>query len=189
MRKIRLPRLSHAIVGLALFLFMLATPVSAYSEMSQMQEYEVKAAFLFAFAKLTEWPKSAEASANNFVMCVLGDNPFGDNLDSLVGRTVGGQNISIQIVSDTKGTSACNLLFVSSSEKRRLSEIIAYVRSRPILTVSDISGFEKDGGIIAFFLKANRVRFRINIAAAEKARLKLSSHLLEVADVVTGRVE
>lgn len=190
MRAMRLTRLCHAIACLALFIFVLATPFNAYSEMSQMQEYEVKAAFLFAFAKLTEWPKPAfEVSANNFVMCVLGENPFGDTLDSLVGRNVGGQNVSIKIVSDTNGISACNLLFVSTSEKRRLPEIIAYVRSRPILTVSDISGFEKDGGIISFFLKANRVRFRINITAAEKARLKLSSHLLEVADIVTGKIE
>lgn len=173
------------IAGIAFSLFVLATPVVAYPFMTQTGEYEIEAAFMFNFAKLTEWPKSAFASSdNNFVMCVIGDNPFGSSLDTLAGRTVAGLNVSIRKIDEISEVTACNLLFVASSEKPRLTEIVAHVRNRPILTVSDIRGFEKDGGIIAFFLQDNRVRFRINMNAAEKARLKISSHLLEIADVV-----
>lgn len=173
------------IAGIAFSLFVLAAPVVAYPLMTQTGEYEIEAAFMFNFAKLTEWPKSAFVSTdNNFVMCVIGDNPFGSSLDTLAGRTVAGLNVSIRKIDEVSEVTACNLLFVSSSEKPRLPEIVAHVRNRPILTVSDIKGFEKDGGIIAFFLQDNRVRFRINMNAAEKARLKISSHLLEIADVV-----
>ena len=180
-----LPRAGPFIAGLALCLSFLAAPVVSYSEKPQMQEYEVKAAFLFNFAKLTEWPGDAfRLHDKNFEMCILGDDPFGRSLEQLRDRTIGGRSVSITRTTDISESSACNLIFVASSESYRLPEIISFVRERPILTVSDIKGFEKEGGIIAFFLKDNRVRFRINIDAARKAKLKISSYLLEVAEIV-----
>lgn len=170
--------------GLAICLTFLAAPVVSYSESPRGEEYEVKAAFLFNFARLTEWPDDAFRSHDkNFEICILGNNRFGGILDTLSNRTIGGRIAAIRRITDFRESSACNLLFISSSEEYRLREIISFVKDRPILTVSNIKGFEKEGGIIAFFLRDNRVRFRINIDAARKARLKISSYLLEVAGI------
>ena len=177
-----LPGAGSFIAGLALCLFFLAAPVASYSENPQAQEYEIKAAFLFNFARLVEWPGDAfRVHDKSFEMCILGDDPFGSSLEPLRDRTIGGRNVSITKITDISESSACHLLFIASSESIRLPEIISFVKKRPVLTVSDIKGFEKEGGIIAFFLMENRVRFRINIDAARQAKLKISSYLLEVA--------
>jgi hypothetical protein len=160
-------------------------PVLAYSEKPQTQEYEVKAVFLFNFAKLTEWPGGAfRLHEKNFEMCILGDDPFMRSIEPLSSRTIGGRNVSIARITDISESSACNFIYVASSERDRLPKIIEHVRNKAILTVSDINGFENEGGIIALFLKDGRVKFRINIDAARKANLKISSYLLEVAESV-----
>ena len=180
-----LTKAGPVISGVVLCLFMLAAPVVSYPENPHIQEYEVKAAFLFNFARLTGWPQGAFAQhEKNFVIGILGEDPFGKGLELLRYRSIDGRSVLITRIDDIRESSDCNLLFIASSEMDRLPEIIAQIGNRPVLTVSDIKGFENKGGTIAFFLKDNRVRFRINIDAARKARLEISSHLLEVADIV-----
>ncbi|MGD0282601.1 MAG: YfiR family protein [Dissulfurispiraceae bacterium] len=181
-------RAGPVIAGLAFCLFMLVTPVVSYPENPQIQEYEVKAAFLFNFARLTEWPPNAFASPqSNFVICILGGDPFEGNLEPLMNRTIGGRKVVVKRISNINESIACNLLFIASSEKRRLPEIIAHVRNRPILTVSDMDGFTEEGGMIAFIIKEGRVKFRINLDAAGMTKLNISSYLLEVAEIVRGK--
>jgi len=175
------------IAGIAFCLSMLAAPVMSYPESPQIHEYEVKAAYLFNFARLTQWPTSTFASRQNFIIGILGDDPFGRSIEMLGNRTIGGRKVVIKSIDDIRESSACDLLFIASSEADRLRQIIAHVKGKPVLTVSDITGFEDKGGIIAFFLKDNHVRFRINIDAAERANLKISSHLLEVAEITTEK--
>ncbi len=173
------------IAGLALCLSLLAAPVVSYSENPLAQEYEIKAAFLFNFARLAEWPGDAfRLHDKNFEICILGDDHFGGILETLSGRPIGGRSVSIKRITDISASSGCNLLFIASSETYRLPQIISFVKGKPVLTVSDIKGFENEGGIIAFFLKDNRVRFRINLDAARRANLKISSYLLEIAESV-----
>lgn len=176
------------IAGLAFCVFMLAVPVISYPESPQVTQYSIngiKAAFLLNFAKLTEWPSGTFAShENDFIICILGDTPISSRLGQLRNRTIGGRRVVIKSVADVSESSACNLLFVASAEAYRLQQIIAYVGGKPVLTVSNITGFEKKGGIIAFFLEDNHVRFRINIDAAARANLNISSHLLELAEIV-----
>ena len=180
-----LKRAGPVIAGITLWLFLLTAPLISYPESPQIQEYEVKAAFLFTFARLTEWPNGTfDSHEKNFIIGILGDDPFGRDLDLLRNRTIGGRRVLITSINDASDSSACDLLFVASSEENRLQQIIDSVRKKPVLTVSDITGFENKGGIIAFFLQDNHVRFRINIDAAERAKLKISSHLLEVAEIV-----
>jgi len=183
-------RLFPPIVGLIICLLITSAPVVSLSE-PRTQEYEIKAAFLFNFARLTKWPANSFSSPDKeFVVCILGDDPFGRSLDALMGQTIDGHTVSISRTRDIRESSDCNLLFVSSSERNRLPEIIAHVGNMPVLTVSDIRGFESEGGIIGFYLKDGHVRFRINIDTARKSKLKMSSHLLEVAETVSeGRTQ
>jgi hypothetical protein len=166
-------------VGLAFFLFMFASTAFAYSEKPAEQEYEVMAAYLFNFARLTEWPVDAfSLTENHFSICVLGEDHFEGSLDLLRGRVIDGHNVLIRQIDRVQKSAGCNLLFVSSSETDNLSKIISYVMYDPVLTVSDIKGFDDAGGIISLFLKNNRLKFRINLEAAGKAKLKISSYLL-----------
>ena len=53
-----------------------------------------------------------------------------------------------------------------------------------MLTVTDIAGAEHQGAIIVLFNENNRVRMRINVAAARASNLVISSKLLRPAEIV-----
>jgi hypothetical protein len=155
----------------------------ALAPQSQSEEYQVKAAFLYNFAKFVEWP--AEALDNGHTpmsLCVVGEDPFGDILEQTVqDKTVNGRPLAIKRLKAGPELRACHILFISSSEKKRLGQIIEAIRGASVLTVSETEGFIHQGPIINFIIEENKVRFEINLTSAERARLKISSKLLTLA--------
>jgi len=159
----------------------LAGPAAARA---QALEYEVKAAFLYNFTKFVEWPPSAFAEGNAPLrICVLGEDPFGRNLQTVPGEEVEGHPLIVMRPETLAKAAGCQVLFVSRSERERLPQILAPLKSSPVLTVGDGKGFLDQGGIVNFILEGSRVRFEINPAAAEQAGLKISSKLLRLARI------
>ena len=152
-------------------------------------EYQVKAAYLFNFAKFVEWPSTAFPNAGApLEICVLGMNPFGHELeDSVAGKIVDGRRLEVSHLSNGVEATSCQIVFIASSEKRQIREILQRFSGLSVLTVGDTSGFTEDGGIINFVVEGDRVRFEANLEAAGQAHLKLSARLLTVAKVVTGK--
>ena len=151
-------------------------------------EYQVKAAFLYNFAKFTEWPDEVlPGEEEPMVIGVLGEDPFGDTLDETVlGKTVKGRHLRVRRVERiSDGLRKCHIVFVSSSETTRLHELFEILRGAPVLLVGDTDGFARAGGMINFVLIQNRIRFEINVDAAEKVGLELSSRLLKLAKIVS----
>jgi hypothetical protein len=121
---------------------------------------------------------------------VIGRDPFGAVLDStLAGETIDGKSMAVKRIRAAKDAVGCRILFVSASEEPQLSQILEVIGRSGVLTVSDLPGFTARGGMIQFVSQENRVRFEVNLTAAEQANLKLSSELLKVATAVrkTGR--
>jgi hypothetical protein len=148
-------------------------------------EFEVKAVYLFQFGKFVQWPKEPRSSAEVFTLCILGKDPFGDILDDvLAGETLDGKPPAIRRIREVRAAEDCRMLFVSASEAERLDDILENLEGKGILTVSDMDDFSKRGGMIQLVLDQGRVRFEVNLAAATKARLELSSELLKVARAV-----
>jgi hypothetical protein len=147
------------------------------------EEYEVKAAFLYNFAKFVEWPEGTFPDANApLVIGVLGEDPFGDVLDrTIAGKQVQGRPLRIRRWNKTHDVEGCQILFISSSEQGSMATILDKLRAAPLLTVSDADDFDKRGGIIHFVMQENRVRFEINNHGAQTAGLKISSRLLMLA--------
>lgn len=158
-----------------------AAPVRSQSA----TEYQVKAAFLYNFAKFIEWPSDAFYSPEApLILGVLGDDPFGATLDTTVrGKMANGHPLVVRRFSHVQDLRACHVLFISHSEKERLPQILGNLRGLAILTVSEVDRFSDHGGVITFFIEQNRVRFEINIATADRAGLKISSKLLSVARI------
>jgi ribosomal protein L18 len=152
-------------------------------------EYEIKAAFLYNFAKFVDWPTDAlPDTSTSMSLCVLGEDHFGIDLDeTLNGKQVNGRKLLIKRFKGVHGLDICQILFISSSEKHRLAQVIASLKNSSILTVSETEQFTQLGGIINFTIEENKVRFEINVDAAERAGLKISSRLLKVAKVIRGR--
>ena len=149
-------------------------------------EYQVKAAYLYNFGRFVKWPAGiAAGKGDSFAVCVLGQDPFGSTLDStLAGEALDGKPVVIRRIARPQDAADCRILFVSSAEEHHLKEILAAIDQAGVLTVSDIRGFSLRGGIIQFVAEGDRVRFEINLASAESARLVLSSELLKVAAAV-----
>lgn len=154
------------------------------------REYQLKAVFLFNFAQFVEWPPTAfpEAGAPIYIG-VLGDDPFGPILEQVVrGETIHHRRLVIKRSRQLEDLKACHLLFISRSEEGQLAQILAGVAGASILTVGETEQFAHRGGVINFTLQENKIRFEINLHAAERAGLKISSKLLQLATVVgSGR--
>jgi hypothetical protein len=151
------------------------------------QEHQVKAVFLFNFAQFVEWPTNAFAEAQApLVIGVLGDDPFGAYLDETVrGERVNNRKLVVRRFRRVEEIQSCHVLFISPSEAERLEQILAALKGRPILTVSDAEGFSRRGGMIRFVTEKNKIRLKINPEAAKAARLTISSKLLRPSDIVS----
>ena len=156
-----------------------------------MTEYQVKALFLLNFTKYVDWPAAAFDGTNApIVIGVCGEDEFGGALTNAVaGKTISGRQIVVQPVGKDADPGKCQMLFISDSEKDRLGEILNKVKALPVLTVGETDQFVERGGMINFVIKEGRVRLEINLDAARRANLEISSKLLGVADVVKGRAK
>jgi hypothetical protein len=154
---------------------------------SQNQEYSVKAAFLYNFAKFVEWPERAFASTGApFCIGIVGQDPFGSVLEDIIRpERVSGRRLEVRRFGPGQAPSSCQVLFVSLSEKDRLAPTLQKLEDQPVLTVSEIDHFAESGGMIRLTVTNGKVGFEINPQRAERAQLKISSKLLQLARIVS----
>jgi hypothetical protein len=152
-------------------------------------EYQIKAVFLFNLAQFVEWPAETFAETEApLVIGILGDDPFGAYIDEAVrGEKVDGRSVTIRRYSRASEIGRCHILFISRSESAGVGEILAALKGRSILTVSDMDEFSQFGGMIRFVTVNNKVRLRINNGAAKSAGLRICSKLLRPAEIVFRR--
>jgi len=159
-----------------------AAIVASRPASAEVSESDVKAAFLPRFARYVTWPASAAPSGSNpFVVCVIGDDPFGNQLNSAArSQAVDGRRIVVRRLSSAEGAGGCQIAFVAGSRTAPVGQLLASLRGKPILTVTDSrnGGYQ---GIVHFAVVNGRVRFFINDADAERRGLKISSRLLALA--------
>jgi hypothetical protein len=170
-------RLSCAIcVGVAL---------GAGARAQATDEYRLKAAFLYNFVKFVEWPpQTFRSPAEPIVIGVLGKDPFGDALlAATAGKMFEGRGFQVRQVSDAQQAAACQILFISSSERKRLGVLFSQI-GHGILTVGEADNFTAEGGVVNFKLEGGTVRLQINIEAARKQQLHISAKLLSLAEIV-----
>lgn len=167
---------------------MMSSVSTAYADSTPRREYQIKAAFLYNFGKFIDWPTDAPANAStSIILCVLGEDPFGFALDALEGKAVNDRTLTIKRLVEPRSLDACHILFISPSERARMTQILGHLKRVSILTVGDIEGFTHRGGIINFTIKKNKVRFEINVDAAKQADLRISSKLLKLAEIVKNK--
>jgi hypothetical protein len=165
-----------------------STGYNLYAEPSSSREYSVKGAFLYNFAKFVSWPEEAfRDDQMHITLCILGKDPFGDALASVEGKTVKDRKVVIKHCETLDDLDKCHILFISRPEEQNLSEILAKVKNWNILTVSDMEAFAQSGGVINFVTVEKKIRFEINVDAAERAGLKISSKLLRLAKIVKDK--
>lgn len=145
-------------------------------------EYALKAAFIYNFATFTEWPVRSAETLN---LCILGSDPFGNALSSIEGKLVGNAKLVINHVA-TNGNALrdCQMVFISASEKDNLPAILGIARESGILTIADFQGAAQQGVMIELSVEQRKVTFAVNLEAARRAKLNISSKLLRLAKAV-----
>jgi hypothetical protein len=190
LRKARSRRIRHVwrqTVALTLAaLFSFAGVPSGWAQAAPPSEYQLKAVFLFNFAKFIDWPPTSFRSPQSpFVVCILGPDPFGTGIDELFkGKTVDDRPVAIERFRNIAQVRQCHMVFVSRSESFHLADIIQALHGACVLLVGEADGFAEAGGTIQFALEDSHVHFLINPDAADRAGLKVSSKLLSLARVV-----
>jgi hypothetical protein len=146
----------------------------------------LKAAFLYNFAKFTEWPADALAPGTPLALCVIDDRSVSEALVDLTrGRTIDGHALVVSTMKrDSPALASCRLLFVSGLDATQSGALLESVAGNPVLTVGDLDQFAQIGGVAGFFFENDSLRFAINLDAAKRAGVHLSSKLLSLAKIV-----
>ena len=154
-------------------------------EAAPVGEYQVKAAMVYNLTKYVEWPADLSAGVA-LNLCDVGHGALGRAMDSLQGLELKGRKILVRQSVRTEELGSCQVIVVSEAEKRQLVGIFESVAEKEILTVSDLPRFALAGGMVGLVAEGGRVKFEINLAAAKRARIKISSQLLKLARIVQG---
>ncbi len=176
-------KLRYQIYGFLLICLCWALP--AWSAPDQPEEAQVKSAIILNMARYIDWPaESFNSDGAPMSFCYAGQGTLSTSLSSLQGKTVKGHPVTVRRMNSSSDIAGCHVVVVDATERRNAAAIVDRTRRLPILTVGDIPGFSRDGGMVELFLQAGKVRFEVNLAAARQGRLKISSQLLKVARVV-----
>jgi hypothetical protein len=172
-------------LAFGVLLFGVTNPAVAQSN---ADEYRLKAAFLFHFAQLVDWPSTAFASDSDPVtLCTVGEDPFhGDLAAAVEGKSIGARPLRVRHFKQPQDIQGCQLLFVGNRDSANVSALLATLKDSPVLTVGETDDFVKQGGMIGFFIENDKIRFDINLQSAGHAKLRISSRLLLLARKVTG---
>lgn len=159
----------------------------AHAQASGPMEYQLKAAFIYNFAKFVDWPAESFPSKDSPVtLCIVGRDPFGAGFGAIEGRQVHGRVLRVRRGVAVEDLGMCNIAFVADSEERRYTAFLKTLAPAPVLTISDIEGFAASGGAVGLFVAEDRLQFDANLATLQRANLKASSHALKLARTVYG---
>lgn len=150
-----------------------------------VSEYQVKAAFLYNFARFVDWPSQAHRPGN-LTLCIVGTNPFGSAINVIAGKPVGNDKLSVRQASPDN-VADCQIVYIAGSDSATLDKVLASIRGRPIITVGDAKGFADGGAVFNFYSEDNKIRFEINIDAARRTGLSISSQLLRLGRITRDR--
>jgi len=148
-------------------------------------EYEVKAAFIYNFAKFVTWSEGRFKGGKSTIdLCVYGSGFPVNAFDYFNGKTAQGYIFKTKRIKNLSNIDGCDMLYIGPSERYQITQIINTIKNMPILTIGDTEGFAEKGVIINLYMEDDKVRFEININACKKAGLVISSQLLKLARII-----
>lgn len=145
-------------------------------------KYTLISAYIYNFTQLTTWPSSA--IKDSFNVCVVGNDPFGSNLEPIQTATVNDEKIRIRHYSADADLSECNIAFLSDSEGSNIRPILKKLRGTPILTMSDINGFSNYGGMVEFKLEGGKIDISVALSEVRVTGLSISKKLLSLSNMM-----
>ncbi len=175
----------------AIAVTLLTQPVSnAYADDTQVfKDNLVKAGYIYNFVKFVEWPgDKSPANLSNLDICVMGDSPI--STTSVVFKSASTPKLKLSLVEEPSASNAikhCHILVIGNSEDEKLPQILAALRTQPVLTVSEISNFVDAGGMIELLTVDGSVKFLVNLKPVSAAGMRIDAQLLEIAKKVINK--
>jgi hypothetical protein len=161
-------------------------PRMAAGQGNSADEYVLKATMLYNLTQFVDWPPSAYPGPQAPIqLCILGRDPFRNSITSAVSRRIyNGRSVLIVHPQNDREARSCNILYISSSERKSSEQIFSALNGSSVLTVGEMTQFAAHGGMIQFSLEDQQVHFAINLDVASRAGLKISAKLLALARIV-----
>ncbi|RZI85958.1 MAG: YfiR family protein [Rubrivivax sp.] len=176
----------HGAVLVLACLSAIGTPFPVLAVESEASEAAVQAAYLFNFARFTEWPPGGFSTRNaplNY--CLLGRrDALANAMNSLSDKPVQGHPLRFIQPERIEDIKVCHLVFMAETDPKRRAQALQILAAQPTLTVSDLDGFAKDGGMIGLIRVGTRLRFEINRSQTQRTGLRLSADLLNLATAI-----
>jgi hypothetical protein len=172
------------LIALGTGLLVLVGHELAYSQ--AISEDQVKAAYLYNFAKFVEWPQETFPDATTPIhLCVLNDARIGSGVNLIVkDKHISGRSIVVVPIQTAEQGRSCQILFINSAQNGQVEHILKVLQGASVLTVGETTGFVEQGGIVNFVIQDDQVHFQVNHKAATQSRLRMSARLLSVAKLV-----
>lgn len=166
---------------IVLFLMILFSEQKGFTE---VHEYELKAAFIAKFTGFITWPDSDYIT--DFKICVIGVNPFGKSLEkTFQNKNIQNKKVILKNIIDTEEIPAnCRILFISSSSKKKLDDILKKADLRNTLIIGDTEGYCEKGVLLNFYKENNNIKFEVNKSVLDKSNIKFSYKLLTLAKII-----
>jgi hypothetical protein len=156
-----------------------------------VDEYAVKAAYLYHFAIYVNWPKQAPAGNDALIIGIYGKDPVDELAARLQTKKVHGKEVVVRRFASADELQACHILFIPATpapgkEAKSIHERLATALKKMdgTLVVTETEGAARRGAAINFYLADDRVRFEINPSAARRAGLQVSSRLFQLGKIV-----
>lgn len=180
-----------ALLGVGATLYLLFMPLSLRAQGTGSVEYRAKANFLANSPSFIDWPADGPPFGQaSFLVCVFGDFSFGTSLAEMTrGTTIHERRIEIRWVRKEQELRSCQILFVSQSEHKRYDRILYTLRGLNVLTVGESPEFLEAGGIVSLSMQQGILQFDVNLEAANRAHLKISSRMLTLARRIVNQAE
>ena len=167
-----------------LFCLLIFQPAAVWGGPLTGTEYEVKTGFIYNFANFVSWPpKAFKDKDDDLVLCFASDTPTADALFKLNDQTIRGRKLKVIPYTQESCLDTSHILYIATQDRNLVQKLLGIARKRSVLTIGEIEGFTQMGGVINFFEEQNRLRFKINIDAAKRAGLTMSSQLLGSAQI------
>lgn len=180
--------MNHPFLRIFAVLLLLVSPAVAANAGDDKSSL-VKAAFIYNFVKFVEWPAPKKISTLSQIdICALGDSSI--NRTGNVFQAASTDKLKLNLVSEKDWKAApdhCHILFIGQSEAAQVQQIVAGLKTSPVLTVSDSDDFVEHGGMIGFVVSDNKIRIAVNSKAVSSAGLRVDAQLLEIALKVIDR--
>ncbi len=172
--------LAHALLILCL------TSATAWG--AELSSQQLKALYLFNFAKFTKWPKSKpKPSAPGIIIGIVGKIDFSEMIPLIDGKKVGQKSVTVKVFNTLdESLDQCHILFIGELEEG-LSDVVEKLTGKAVLSVSEMKNFARRGGMVEMYLQENilgkqRLVFDINLSSLRKERLTMNSRVLKLAN-------